>query len=46
MVNGYVAFVRDYLNFEDNKSAIKPPTWNVLEDLALAKPEESPEFSL
>jgi len=46
MVSGNVAFVRDYLTAQDNKkgTAKKPPTWNVLEDLALAKPEESPEF--
>jgi len=46
MVSGNVTFVRDYLTFQDNKKGTskKPPTWNVLEDLALAKPEESPEF--
>lgn len=46
MVSGNVGFVRDYLTTQDNKksNSKKPPTWNVLEDLALAKPEESPEF--
>lgn len=46
MVNGNIGYVRDYLTFLDNKKGTskKPPTWNVLEDLALAKPEESPEF--
>ena len=46
MVSGNVTYVREYLTFQDNKKGTskKPPTWNVLEDLALAKPEESPEF--
>jgi len=46
MVSGNVAHVRDYLTAMDNKrgTSKKPPTWNVLQDLALVKPEESPEF--
>lgn len=41
-VSGNVKKMRDFL--DGNKT--KVVTWNMLEDLALAKPDDSPEFQV